>query len=705
MSFGFSTFNQIPFATQLEVEAGVVLVGSVTASGSVQGVTVTGEADFVTGAIFASGVVNAVDSVTGGAAFTTDSVSGTAVDPKYALQLRTLTEGVLSDDQVKFGDSSLRYYAQGYDQNFSAPNNCIEFFFYPTTWGSNNTIQVLASMGRHQIRMWKNSSGTERLQIWDTVLNFAPLSVVGATNLNQWNHIAIQYFSGAVNTTAYFRLFLNGVQRGSSTLATANFFPLDPAPFYLGGDSSGSNYLGYIDEFRVSTNIRYVGSYTVPTAAFTDNSDTLVLYHFDEGDGYRGILSSDANNTPVGNYQVEGGALFTTSSTFGTGVINPVTATGGAEITVGSITAEGVIHPLDSVIGGADFTILAPNAGIMPAPVYTFQVNTFGTGVISDDQAKFGNTSLRRCAIGNYQTFFSTGHTIEFFFYPTTWGGTIDIQTLGDFGRFRLRMSRVGLVKKFLVQDTTNSSDVLEWEPSDPDDLLNQWNHVALEVNTWSATFWQDLILYVNGSFRDTIRIFPSFTNPPLAEEEFILGGGRGQPSNNLFNNYSGFIDEFRVSSVRRYAGSYTIPTSAFTDDDDTVVLYHFDEGDGHTGVLTNSSDNTPVGTHKVLAGAAAATTGINADGIVGAVSEVIGGANFTVTGAFGTGTVTNVNVYGIVFSDQNPSYNVVSTGQEPSYTTISPTEGSNLSNIAPSQNANYSEVNPSQSPNYDEEV
>jgi hypothetical protein len=210
MSFGFSTFNQIPFATQIEVEAGVVLVGSVAASGSVQGVTVTGEADFVTGAIFASGVVNAVDSVTGGASFTTDSVSGTAVDPKYALQLRTLTEGVLSDDQVKFGDSSLRYYAKGYDQNFSSPNNCIELFFYPLTWGDNDTIQVLASMGRHQLRMWKDSNGVRRVQIWDTVSNSSAAAVVFVSVLNKWNHIVIQYVSGAVDTTAYFKFFLNG---------------------------------------------------------------------------------------------------------------------------------------------------------------------------------------------------------------------------------------------------------------------------------------------------------------------------------------------------------------------------------------------------------------------------------------------------------------------------------------------------------------
>ena len=38
------------------------------------------------------------------------------------------------------------------------------------------------------------------------------------------------------------------------------------------------------------------------------------------------------------------------------------------------------------------------------------------------------------------------------------------------------------------------------------------------------------------------------------------------------------YIDELRISSVVRYdEGAYNAPTSAFTSDDDTLGLYHFD--------------------------------------------------------------------------------------------------------------------------------
>ena len=37
------------------------------------------------------------------------------------------------------------------------------------------------------------------------------------------------------------------------------------------------------------------------------------------------------------------------------------------------------------------------------------------------------------------------------------------------------------------------------------------------------------------------------------------------------------YIDELRISSVIRYKGNYEVPTNAFTEDTDTIGLYHFD--------------------------------------------------------------------------------------------------------------------------------
>jgi hypothetical protein len=46
---------------------------------------------------------------------------------------------------------------------------------------------------------------------------------------------------------------------------------------------------------------------------------------------------------------------------------------------------------------------------------------------------------------------------------------------------------------------------------------------------------------------------------------------------------FSGLIDEVRLSSVARYATDFERPTTPFVKDDDTIMLFHLDEGTGTT--------------------------------------------------------------------------------------------------------------------------
>ncbi|RKU17539.1 hypothetical protein C6503_10820 [Candidatus Poribacteria bacterium] len=50
----------------------------------------------------------------------------------------------------------------------------------------------------------------------------------------------------------------------------------------------------YIDELRISSVVRYKGNYDVPTHAFNTDTDTIGLYHFDEGSAQRYEDSSDS---------------------------------------------------------------------------------------------------------------------------------------------------------------------------------------------------------------------------------------------------------------------------------------------------------------------------------------------------------------------------------------------------------------------------
>ena len=52
----------------------------------------------------------------------------------------------------------------------------------------------------------------------------------------------------------------------------------------------------YIDELRISSVVRYKGNYDVPTHAFTADTDTIGLYHFDEGSKQR---YEDSSNSQI----------------------------------------------------------------------------------------------------------------------------------------------------------------------------------------------------------------------------------------------------------------------------------------------------------------------------------------------------------------------------------------------------------------------
>ncbi len=68
-----------------------------------------------------------------------------------------------------------------------------------------------------------------------------------------------------------------------------------------------------------------------------------------------------------------------------------------------------------------------------------------------------------------------------------------------------------------------------------------------------------------------------------------IAQGGHGR-----FHFFRGMIDEVRISSVARYDKDF-VPAARHEPDEDTLALYHFDEGEGD--VVKDSSGNNHHGT------------------------------------------------------------------------------------------------------------
>ncbi len=58
--------------------------------------------------------------------------------------------------------------------------------------------------------------------------------------------------------------------------------------------------------------------------------------------------------------------------------------------------------------------------------------------------------------------------------------------------------------------------------------------------------------------------------------------------SNEATEGFFGVLDEVRVSSTLRYTDDFAVPTEIFKNDDDTFMLFHFDEG---VGTVAASAD------------------------------------------------------------------------------------------------------------------
>ena len=63
--------------------------------------------------------------------------------------------------------------------------------------------------------------------------------------------------------------------------------------------------------------------------------------------------------------------------------------------------------------------------------------------------------------------------------------------------------------------------------------------------------------------------------------DPYLVIGAEKHDAGPGFPSYKGFLDEVRVSSVVRYNGNFTPLPVPFAPDDNTVGLYHFDEGNG----------------------------------------------------------------------------------------------------------------------------
>ena len=173
--------------------------------------------------------------------------------------------------------------------------------------GDYLTTPVIELAGDYTVECWfraNNVSGSKALVGGDDTSPYEAFSI--NNNDVYWNSPFIQFTSDIVANTWYHiavtrsgstvRLFADGVLQGSGTSSSTVFAESGNTELRIGRDAFTSYFNGYIDEFRISNSARYTTGFTPTTTAFTHDSNTLFLTHFDDPtDGATNFVTDEGN--------------------------------------------------------------------------------------------------------------------------------------------------------------------------------------------------------------------------------------------------------------------------------------------------------------------------------------------------------------------------------------------------------------------------
>jgi hypothetical protein len=184
----------------------------------------------------------------------------------------TATNVTVSTTQSRFGgasaffDPALTTYnleiTPATDFTFGTANFTVEMWVYVNNvavlrnfWSSNSTSQSLFFyiQTNRSLNFYTDATGQ---------IN----GLSGGIALNTWTHVALSRSSGTT------RGFINGTQAFSTATVWNSTGPLNA---WIGRNDMS----GYIDEVRVSNIARYTSNFTAPSAAFTNDANTILLVH------------------------------------------------------------------------------------------------------------------------------------------------------------------------------------------------------------------------------------------------------------------------------------------------------------------------------------------------------------------------------------------------------------------------------------------
>ena len=416
-------------------------------------------------------------------------------------------------------------------------------------------------------------------------------------------------------------------------------------------------------------------------------------------------IQAEANVTPTGqeatsalgtavvdtktNVRVDGleltSALGTLTSVTGEANVTPPGQVGTSSLGAAAVNAKANVSltgfGLTSVLGTVT-TIAKANAaptGLSASATLPPETNewTANNGAaISTAQSKFGGASLLLDGVNDnvisntVYDFQSNAFTIEFWARPAN---VTQDEVLLD------------------TRDSTSNTSIY-FRQAGTTLLIGRGTVTLLTVNNvFSANTWVSLAVTRGDPFTNTYTVFVDGNN----EGSILLGASPtasdihiGSDFNNT-NNWSGYIDEIRLSNVDRYGGtSYTPATSEFSLDANTLSLLHLDGTNGSTSIidevvndavtiiaeanveLTGQQITSALGTTTQRTENRISVSGFAITAGIGTVA-IIAKANVTPTGLQINSAVGKILIWSIIDQNQTPNYANIDTTQNDNWKEI----------------------------------
>ena len=369
--------------------------------------------------------------------------------------------------------------------------------------------------------------------------------------------------------------------------------------------SSGSTDFGFgTDDFTMEfwINPNTVGSQTV-LSMLTSASDTAPHIYLENtlrfydgggdritsstiavGQWYHVAVCRSSSSTKMFINGVQAGSTYSDSNNYGTSkpcVVGSYYSSGS--VVTGS-TTNSIISDVRIVKGTAVYT----SAFTPPTAPLTAVTNTklllnmadgqaidsaaqnnltlYGDAKISSTQAKFGGTSLALDGTGDYATLppnsldLGAGNfTLESWVYTTVTGQRCVVgatRNSDGSGSYMLNINYTGAQVRFFCR--YNGGTVLNYTVGSGDFPTNAWTHLAVTRDG------ANLRVFINGTQVGTTNTtLGSFAidNASLNGNIYYIGR-----TTDGANEFTGFLDDLRVSKTARYTANFTPPTEPFAD-------------------------------------------------------------------------------------------------------------------------------------------